>query len=131
MGEERERDRRRVHLSASSDDKLLEWSDIINEQIHESELLAEADQNEESTGMDGNAIGLLLKLLVKVQGTRQGRKLLANETCIKSCINACIVYWYSKQESTIYKYEPLKLVQLITRLACISQFLILFMCTAA
>ena len=79
--------------------------------------------------MDGNAVGLLLKLLVKVQGTRQGRKLLANETCIKSCINACIVYWYSKQESTIYKYESLKFVQLITRLAGISQFLILFVCT--
>lgn len=58
-----------IYLFASSDQELLERSDVIDEQVHESELLAEAHQHKEASGMQGNAVGLLLELLVKVQTT--------------------------------------------------------------
>jgi len=51
-------------LFTSSDGKLLEDSNVIDEKIHQSQLIAESHQDVKTRWMKGNAICLFSKLLV-------------------------------------------------------------------
>ena len=54
-------------LLAASNKELLEGSDVINEEIHEPQLFAEPNQDEQTSGMQCNAIRFLLELFVNVK----------------------------------------------------------------
>lgn len=45
-----------AYFFAASNHELFEGSDVIDEKIHEPELLTEAHQYEEASGVQGNAV---------------------------------------------------------------------------
>ena len=59
-------------LPASSYHHLLERSDVVDEKVHQSQLLAKSHQCIQPTWMKSNAIGLLLELLVQLQRAKGG-----------------------------------------------------------
>lgn len=46
----------RTHLSAAAHGELLEGADVIDEQVHEAELVGEAHQDEEAGRVQGHAV---------------------------------------------------------------------------
>lgn len=61
-----------THLSAATDGKLLKGADVVHEQVHEPQFVWEAYQDEEARGVQSHAVGLLLELLVELQGSGVG-----------------------------------------------------------
>ena len=55
------------HLLASTDCEFFEGADVIDEEIHETQLVAEADQDVEAGGMQCDAVCFLCKHLVQLQ----------------------------------------------------------------
>lgn len=45
-----------THLSATAHGELLEGADVIDEQVHEAELVGEARQDEEARRVQGHAV---------------------------------------------------------------------------
>ena len=59
----------RTNLATSADGEFTECSNVVDKQIHQTQLVAETDQNVESTRMKCNAVCFLRKLLVQLQIT--------------------------------------------------------------
>ena len=59
------------YLSAASYHKLLEGSDVIDEEVHEPKFLTEAYQDEKAARVKGDAVCFLLKFLVQVKSTEK------------------------------------------------------------
>ena len=59
-------------LPAPPDHELLVGADVVDEEVHETQLLAEAHQHGEPAGMQGHAVGLFGELSPQVQGTAEG-----------------------------------------------------------
>ena len=55
------------HLSASPDGELLECADVVNEEIHETQLVTEAHEDVEARRVQGDTVRLLRKLTVQLQ----------------------------------------------------------------
>jgi len=56
-----------IYLAASTDWKLSESANIINEQIHESQLVAESNHHIKTARMQSYAVSFLSKFLVQLQ----------------------------------------------------------------
>lgn len=60
-----------AHLSTAPDGELLECADVVYQEVHETQFVAEADQNVQAAGMQGDAVGLFGKLLVKLKNAEK------------------------------------------------------------
>ena len=56
-----------AYLSTATDHELSEWSNVIDEYIHQTQLLTESNQHKQTTGMKGNTVRLFLELLTQVK----------------------------------------------------------------
>lgn len=64
----------RTHLSAVAHSELPEGAYVIDEQVHEAELVREAHQDEEAGRVQGHTVRLLLELLIQLQSTEVNRQ---------------------------------------------------------
>uniref|UniRef100_A0A1I8GJB5 Cystathionine beta-synthase family protein n=1 Tax=Macrostomum lignano TaxID=282301 RepID=A0A1I8GJB5_9PLAT len=55
-----------THLAAAADSELFEGANVVNEQVHQAELVAESYQQEQAGRVQGHAVGLLSELLVQL-----------------------------------------------------------------
>ena len=58
-------------LSTATDTDLFEHTDVIDEDVEQSQFLTEAHQYKETTGVECHAVGLFLELLPHIQGPGQ------------------------------------------------------------
>lgn len=54
-------------LSTASDGKFFKRSNIINQQVHKSQLVTESHQDVQSRGVEGYAVTLFLEFLILLQ----------------------------------------------------------------
>lgn len=59
----------KAYLLAATNGELFEGSNIVDEKVHETQLVTEAHKNEVTQGMQSYAVGLLCKLLIELQLT--------------------------------------------------------------
>ncbi len=64
-----------TYLLAFSDGKLLESSDVVNQQVHEPEIVTEPHQNIQPTRVEGHTPCFFRKLFVQLQVTVCQRKI--------------------------------------------------------
>ena len=77
-------------LSTASDGKFFKRSDIINQQVHKSQLVTESHQDVQSRGVEGYAVALLLEFFILLQWTAGWKLKLSTKSLLSSI---CRVMW--------------------------------------
>ena len=112
-------------LSTAADTDLLEHTDVINEDVEQSQFLTEAHQYKETTGVECHTVGLFLELLPHIQGPEQTDRHTDRQverlTYKTSCTVHSIIHYYCR---AVFDMK----LNVLT-LECVRMYVRTYMCT--